>query len=463
MTCRVPECTTEVDAGVLFCTVHRVEGMLNAPATPAEAAAVEETATCEDCDSCGDTFPVADGELAEYEGERLCPGCLQDATTTPCADCSYPIQEGDEYRHNGDTLCSSCHDDRTHSDCENCGSNTHEDDLNNEGVCSNCEEDDSSVEREWSSDDLPEFQSLHGGDIITSRRIFSAEVEAYYSSHSDLESAAYELPRAFGVEHDGSLSSNGIEFQTPKLQGKHGEDAIKNMCTILNRHDFRVNGTTGLHIHLDGAGLIPASRRTEPKAMKDMLCFYMAMEDVMLSFLPRSRRSNRYCLSLTDGYSMDKIRDVKTIAGLESIWYKSRVRSRIEDRKSRKYDESRYYGVNFHSLLKDGHVEIRFHSGTLNATKILEWTNLHQRVIDSAVETTLCERAMAGVGLSLREKTVLMYDLLGLTDRSRAYFDARQITFNPELAAPIVTDGETAPEAQREATERDNLDEVCAG
>jgi len=333
--------------------------------------------------------------------------------------------------------------------------------LSSDGNCESCTDDDDDIEREWSAADLPKFQSIHGGEIITSQRIFSTEIECYYTDKMALARAARDIPREFGVESDGSLDDDGIEFQTPKLKGKNGEDAIKKLCAVLNREGFSVNNSTGLHIHLDGAGLIPATRRDEPKAMKDALCFYLAMEEVLLSFLPRSRGRNRFCRVLKGEYKADAIVKAKTLAGLESIWYKSRKRRDIDYRKNRKYDDSRYYGINFHSLLKDGHIEVRFHSGTLNATKILEWTNLHQRVLDLATDAALCKRVIEiDAGANLREKTLQMYYLLGLTDRSRAYFDARQALFNSDLPEPA---SETALKVQYEPTEADSMDEVCAG
>jgi len=446
MTCRNEFCSVEIDAIATFCTMHRPEAVPAIPSVPDE---IDEGT----CDGCDESIP-----LDELDGDDRCEDCA----LIRCEDCNESIPEGEECTVRGDTVCEDCERDRTHSDCERCGRSTHEDNLS-DGRCEDCnDEEDEGIERKWSAEDLPKFQSIHGGEIITSPRVFSAEIECYYPSYRALERAAGGIPREFGVEHDGSLNSGGIEFQTPKLKGKHGEDAIKQLCEMLNGERFRVNTSAGLHIHLDGAGLVPASRRAEPKAMKDALCFYMAMEEVLMSFLPNSRRNNRYCLALNGAYTRTAIASVKTMAGLESVWYKSRNRDRINNRKATKYDGSRYYGINFHSLLKDGHVEVRFHSGTLNATKILEWTNLHQRVLDMASDNALCERATEiEIGTNLREKTTRMYDLLGLTDRSRAYFDARQATFNPELPEPTET-GETAPVVHSEPTEADSLDEVCA-
>jgi hypothetical protein len=50
-----------------------------------------------------------------------------------------------------------------------------------------------------------------------------------------------------------------------------------------------------------------------------------------------------------------------------------------------KYNDLRYFGVNFHSIFYRGTLEIRYHCGTTNAQKILNWVSLHQQILDSVV------------------------------------------------------------------------------
>lgn len=340
--------------------------------------------------------------------------------------------------------CSAMH--HTHQrECNNCGSDYDDRHTEYSGYCSEfCYEEatahdgdeDEMPERLYSPKDLPAFQSKESGSIITSQRVFSAEVECYYDEMENMQTAARALPDEMGISGDGSLGDNGVEFQTPKLRGKKGEETIQHLCDTLRAEDFRVDNSCGLHIHLDGKGLLP-SRRTKdrPKSLIALWSFYVAFEPVLLSFLPPKRRTNSFCRRMANEVSLVQLAGLRTLDEAEHVWYKSRTRNDLKYRKSQKYDDSRYFGVNLHSLFKDGHMEVRYHSGTLNARKILEWTNLHQIILDSAANTdtyALCAAVdSAQEHLELAEKTQEFWNALQphISESSRAYFMARQAKF----------------------------------
>lgn len=326
----------------------------------------------------------------------------------------------------------------------NCNSCFHGEEERSCGDCdsSPCECDENFFEeRAYSTDDLPQFQSTKPGKYIKSKRIFSAEIECYYPNGKALR-ALSEIPRAVGMSGDGSLNSQGIELQTPKLQGANGEALIMSICKTLQGADFTVDKTTGLHIHLDGKGLLPRSRTaTEPLALKQLWAFYHLFDKVMLSFLPQSRRDNRFCHPVTQSANMLYIVNAKNLTQLEEAWYKDSRPWQIKSRKAHKYDNSRYCGLNLHSLFASRHVEIRFHGGTLNPTKILEWANLHQTILDLASAKKLDIRtASEAEGLSLRGQTQLFFNMLGLSEKSRRYFLRRQELFTASTESEDVSD-----------------------
>lgn len=97
---------------------------------------------------------------------------------------------------------------------------------------------------------------------------------------------------------------------------------------------------------------------------------YTSISSVIESMIPHTRRNTHYCknvmdIPLTNGFTF------------EERFYGEKLRG-----KPKKYDERRYYGVNFHSLFYRGTLEIRYHSGTLNPVKILNWVKLHQSIVD---------------------------------------------------------------------------------
>jgi len=118
-------------------------------------------------------------------------------------------------------------------------------------------------------------------------------------------------------------------------------------------------------------------------------------------------------------------------------------------------------GVNLHSLFANKHLEIRYHSGTLNPVKVLEWVNLHQRIIDLAVE-----HASIAIGYTrdvaqeskLEDKTQMLFDALQLDESSRAYFRNRQEMF----ADRREDSGEDAVKEPFAITIGDNTTELCA-
>jgi hypothetical protein len=74
-----------------------------------------------------------------------------------------------------------------------------------------------------------------------------------------------------------------------------------------------------------------------------------------------------------------------TMKQLEEEWFKTRSHDMVNVYKDNKYDSSRYHGCNLHALFAYGHIEMRYHHGTLNATKIINWINLHLLLVDWAI------------------------------------------------------------------------------
>jgi hypothetical protein len=411
------------------------------------------------------------------EGDTLCTEHREeyDDEHTICDDCGENTHNDEMRTVNGSDVCDGCVD-RHYTTCYSCDDTIHHDDANYGGDeeyrCNSChrayreENGDDLPERHYSTKLLPEFSGTEDGEYIHSTRIFSAEIEAYYPGMDAMHTVARNIPQAMGISSDGSLDDDGVEFQTPKLQGKKGEDAMIQLCTTLNSNGFRVNATTGLHIHIDGEGLIPKRvTKDAPGALQRMMAFYLSFEDVIISFLPPSRRKNSYARLLNREFHVREIMEAKNERELEKMWYRARTHRAVKRLKEGKYHDSRYNGVNLHSLFKDGHLEIRYHSGTINPVKILEWTGLHLAIIDGAVgklqrrevrslfgnfnpvtgeheepkkktykmfrsplySVDDCQKALALP--DLREKTELMFKILGLSLRSQQYFRTRQELF----------------------------------
>lgn len=158
----------------------------------------------------------------------------------------------------------------------------------------------------------------------------------------DAQSYNHRSCRSWKIVSDASVKTREIGFQgmelvSPILIGKAGLEAIATICQVLNDKGCKVNMTCGLHVHHD------APEFGMDKIAK-MIRYYKKAEGVIDSMMPASRRgsANEYCNSML------------TVP-------------------ERTMPISRYFKVNFQSLVRHGTVEFRHHSGTIEAEKIQNW------------------------------------------------------------------------------------------
>lgn len=303
-------------------------------------------------------------------------------------------------------------------------------------VCAKC------IERAPRSGPLHGFSkslkwaSKDTGEIVKSSRIFSSEIEALSPFVDHARNLFQTLPIEVGIATDGSVTANdgkayGFELQTPRLSGARGEELVQRMCAAARGVESIVNESCGMHVHIDGQGLVPLNRKEYPAALIQMFKAYLVFEDVLMSLVPYSRRNNDFCRRLSEAFQLNELDTLETMLDVEKLWYKARTTTDIRNAKGQHYSSTRYFGVNFHCLLNDGHFEIRFHPGTLNAKKVLEWANLHVLIADAAVRLAFTNEFLreAQATYHLSEKTHLLFDLLGMSKPSKEFFVARQRKF----------------------------------
>ncbi len=319
--------------------------------------------------------------------------------------------------------------------CGNCG-NSIDASYVEHGVCEQCMDNDNRQRgptRPFAHN--TKWVGKVAGDIVKSKRVFSCEIEAM-THVGNWANVLYKLvPQEVGITEDGSLRNNdnlaGFELQTPKLAGAKGEELVRHMVTATKAVEPIINSLCGMHIHLDGAGVVDSNRRKYPAELLQLWRTYIVFEDVIMSFLPFSRRRNDYCRPMSEAFKVNDLDIIDSLAEAERFWYKERTYSGIQNAKGSQYHASRYFGANFHSLLANGHFEVRFHSGTLQAKKILEWANLHALIMDAcadkAMDVAFFREAQATYRLN--DKTNLLFDKIGLAESSRQYFRSRQKKF----------------------------------
>lgn len=384
------------------------------------------------CTKCGMQIPH---HFAYFcNGHLWCANHVPDLTICiACGQLRAGCKEVITYDDRSVMACDSCLKRRTR--CQGCDRS-----INNtyieRGQCPTCMDSRNDIGPTRGFSHNTKWVGKKDGDIMKSKRVFSCEIEGMTFDNNWPNVLYKSLPKEVGISEDGSLRNNeglhGFELQTPKLAGAKGEELVKHMTTSVKNIDAIVNELCGMHVHLDGAGIIGPNRREYPTQLLQLWRTYIVFEDVIMSFLPFSRRRNDYCRPMSEAFKVNDLDIIESLAEAERFWYKERTYPEIQAAKGTHYHSSRYFGANFHSLLAHGHFEIRFHSGTLNANKILQWANLHALIMDSAAEGKMdvdfFREAQATYRIS--EKTDLLFEKIGLAQNSRQYYRSRQNKFH---------------------------------
>ena len=172
---------------------------------------------------------------------------------------------------------------------------------------------------------------------------------------------------------DSSLNgAHAFELVSPILEGQAGLQQLQTVCQVLETLGAKINRTCGLHVHFDAAQL-------GADQVRNVLINYATYEDVIDTFLPASRRNNRYCQSIRS-----------LAASLNSC-------TTIQQMARQQMD--RYEKVNLQSYTRHGSIEFRQHSGTVEFTKIANWVNF----LHNLVEFSRTSRAAAATFESMAE------------------------------------------------------------
>lgn len=272
------------------------------------------------------------------------------------------------------------------------------------------------------------------GAIMQSPRVFSFEVETLLKNPTTLNYVGNNIPADAGLSGDSSIRGRGMgaEIQSPKLSLDKGEDFTNRIAGVLKRQQAKVNESCGMHVHLDGAGIISHNRQDYPQALVELWKAHLVFEDVIFSILPYMRRLNRYCRPMRDYFKLSELEQISTMYDAEKLWYLQQDPDSIRDAKQHHHHASRYFGLNLHSLFANGHLELRHHSGTLNPKKILHWANLNALIMDAAVQGVFTHELLAEANAtsSLKEKTMLLFNTIGLSKAAVVFYTQRQAKFS---------------------------------
>lgn len=353
-----------------------------------------------------------------------------------CLTCNEPVMFNDALSLSDGYYCRTCYEDHN-TECESCGNIVHENTVDEDGYCVRCNS--SSIGYRGFSKAI--IGGKTKGTTVSSMRTFGVELECDMNDGNKAGKVSRKIPKTCGVGRDGSVSGNiPVEIVTPPLYGRVGENYLINVCEALKECDTKINRSCGTHIHIGAEDI-----KDNYEKLKELFMFYLYSEDVIYSFLPKSRWNNKFCRKLCDMYYPDEVEKISSLDRFEHVYYREQDPANKESRKSGKYDTSRYTGVNFHSLMRNygKTLEIRSHSGTVSAEKILHWVALHTSIIDYVVTNDYTKEKLTEILFSRSkkqsERTQALFDILKLPKKTQDYFLARQKKFLDEFGKNDVT------------------------
>ena len=156
----------------------------------------------------------------------------------------------------------------------------------------------------------------------------------------------------------GANDTYKCEIVSPILTYEDLPDLQEIVRQLRHKGAF-VNSQCGIHIHVD------ASRYT-PQTLRNLVNIIASKEDILYKALRIDPARMRWCKK-TNERLIEAINRKKpqTMEALKDIWYAGSTRGRDEH-----YNDTRYHGLNLHSVFTKGTVEFRLFNSTTHAGEI---------------------------------------------------------------------------------------------
>ena len=163
-----------------------------------------------------------------------------------------------------------------------------------------------------------------------------------------------------------------VEFVSPICRY---EDigTIQEIIRKLRTAGAKVNSSCGIHIHIDASP-------HDVKTLRNIVNIMAAKEDLLYKTLKVNVSREHYCAK-ADTRFLDELNAKRptSMDTLESIWYNGRSGRNFH------YDESRYHGLNLHSVFSKGTIEFRLFNSTLHAGEIKSYIQLCMAISHQAL------------------------------------------------------------------------------
>lgn len=175
-------------------------------------------------------------------------------------------------------------------------------------------------------------------------------------------SIVMEMKTESGYIHTSNIEYR-VEMVTPKLT--YAELPRLQECVRQVRHaGAKVNSSCGIHVHVD------ASSHT-PQTLRNIVNIMASKEDLIYKTLQVQVSREHYCQK-ADTRFLEELnhKRPKTMNEVEQMWYNGYGGRYIH------YDDSRYHGLNLHSVFSKGTIEFRMFNSTLHAGEVKSYIQL---------------------------------------------------------------------------------------
>lgn len=167
--------------------------------------------------------------------------------------------------------------------------------------------------------------------------------------------------RKWKVMRDASVNGSDdckCELVTPILRYEDIE-LLQEVVRVIRKAGAKVDGSTGLHIHVDKANHTAGTLRN--------LINIIASKETLINkaFKVKGERLTRWCKPVSKTLVAKVNRQKpKTLAALGELWYEG------HDDRYNHYSSSRYHGLNLHNVWYAQTVEFRYFNSTLHAGRV---------------------------------------------------------------------------------------------
>lgn len=170
-----------------------------------------------------------------------------------------------------------------------------------------------------------------------------------------------------------------VEFVSPICQ--YGDiETIQEIVRQLRHAGAKVNGSCGIHVHVD------ASNHT-PQTLRNIVNIMASKEDLLYKTLKIKVAREHYCKK-TDTRFLDDVNRQRptTMNQLEHLWYNG------ESGRYQHYNRTRYHGLNLHSVFYKGTIEFRLFNSTLHAGEVKSYIQLCLAISNQALHQKYASR-----------------------------------------------------------------------